>query len=78
MRETRWSNAKEIVIALCVCLAVVGVAWAVAFAVIHTKPRYSTGVSTTGNPYCESFDERVCPIFEPGFRVTLPAKEISR
>lgn len=74
MRETRWVNAKEILIALCVCLAVVGVAWAIAYAVTKNKPRFATGVTSTGNPWCESFDERQCPIFEPGFRTTLPAE----
>lgn len=74
MREVRWSGATNIVIALCIAAAVVGVAWAVAFMAVKNKPRFSTGVTSTGNPYCESFDERQCPIFQPGFTTTLPAE----
>lgn len=72
MREVRYVNAKDVLITLCICLAVVGVVWAVAFVMVQNKPRFSSGVDSTGKPYCESLDERQCPIFQPGFVITNP------
>lgn len=66
MREARWLNAKEILIALCICAAIVGVAWAVAWGMVHNKPRFSTGFTPAGMPWCESMDERQCPIYGQG------------
>jgi hypothetical protein len=74
MREVRWQGATNIVIAIAICLGVVGVAWALAWVMVSNKPRFSTGVDATGKPYCESFDQRQCPIFQPGFTTTLPAE----
>jgi hypothetical protein len=71
MREVRWVNAKEILIVACFCLAVVGVAWAVAWTLVSNKPRFATGFTTvagtvtTSVPWCETRDERVCPVYGP-------------
>ena len=78
MHEVRWSGAKDIVIAACICVAVVGVAWAIAWWMVSTNPRFSTGVDQRGNPWCQSADERQCPIFQPGFVVTNPPQGASR
>jgi len=47
-----------------VCLAVVGVAWAVAWAKVTNEPRYATGIDSSGKPYCQSYlAERACPTY---------------
>lgn len=74
MRRVRWEQATTIVVALVIGATVVGACWALAFVLVHNKPHFSTGVDSTGKPYCETFDERQCPIFQPGFTTTLPAE----
>lgn len=72
MRRVRWSNARDVLMTLCICLAIVGVVWAVVYGMTRNPTRFSSGIDSQGKPFCWSTDERQCPIFQPGFVVTNP------
>jgi hypothetical protein len=69
MRRARWVNARDMVGYVCIAATIVGVVWAFAWTISSSRPRFSTGYttvtanSTTSLPWCESRDERLCPIY---------------
>lgn len=74
MRKARWEHATSMVVALIVGLTVVGVMAGLVYLFTGNKPRYATGITSQGTPWCETYDERPCPVFRPEAVAAQPAK----